>query len=170
MSARGNRMADRGPAGAYTTKKGRREPAFEIWWDLTGLLIHHLLGLDAQSGMRDGSQPGLIDQFASYPANSVSLILDAHDGFFEVIYERDLAAGHLAQLLSFHAHATIFHGHVPGVIIISSHLILARDQPLQVSQFFFGCVQFAIDQFSEFSQFCVAVSHSGSCLFFLWCI
>jgi hypothetical protein len=40
-----------------------------------------------------------------------------------VIDESDLAAGHLAQLLSFHTHTAIFHRHVTGVIIIAAHFI-----------------------------------------------
>src|SRR5258708_7153470 len=95
--------------------------------ELILLFIHHLFGLDAQRSMGDGSQSRFIDQFTGYPANTIGLILNTHDGLFEMVDKSDLPAGHLAQLLPFHTHTSIFHGHVPRIVIIPAHFILARN-------------------------------------------
>jgi hypothetical protein len=131
-------------------REGRTEPEGPI---PAQLLIHHLFRLDAQRCVGHSSQPCFIDELAGYAADAIGLVLNAHQGFFEMVDKGDLAACHLAQLFSFHAHAAVLHSHVSGVIVVAAHLIFAGDQTLQVSQFLFSCVQFAVDQFPEFSKF-----------------
>ena len=77
------------------------------------LFVHAHLGFNAEGGVWHGAQPGFVDQFTGYAADAVGFIFNAHQGFFQVINESDLAAGHLAQLFPFHAQASVFHGHVP---------------------------------------------------------
>jgi hypothetical protein len=76
--------------------------------------------------MRYCTQAGFVNELARDPADAVSFILNAHHRFFQVVNELDLAARHLTQLFSFHAHASILHGHVASIFHISS-FILAGD-------------------------------------------
>ena len=92
----------------------------------------------------NGAKTRFINKFSGNTANTVSTVLDAHKRFFKMIYVVDLSAGHLSKLFSFHAHAAIFHRHVPVLVLISAHFILSRDQSLQVCKFFLGLVKFLL--------------------------
>ncbi|GAC1443952.1 MAG: hypothetical protein NVSMB63_13060 [Sediminibacterium sp.] len=80
--------------------------------------------------MRNSTQTCFIDQAAGDAADAIGFVFDTHQGFFQVIDVCDLATGHLAELLPFHAHAAVFHGHVAGIVVIATHFILAGDQSL----------------------------------------
>lgn len=101
--------------------------------------------------MGHGTEAGLIDEFTGHAANTIGLVLDAHQRFLEVIDERDLTAGHLAQLFTLHANAAIFHGHVACILEIPA-LILARDQTLQIGKFLLGRIQFAGNDLPELGE------------------
>ncbi len=101
--------------------------------------------------MGHGTETGLVDEFTGHAANSVGLVLDAHEGLLEVIDESNLTAGHLAELFAFHAHAAILHRHVTRILEITA-LILSGDETLQIRKLFLGCVQFAGDDLAELRQ------------------
>lgn len=101
--------------------------------------------------MGNGAEAGLIDQFTSNAAYPIGFILDAHQGLFEVIDKGDLAAGHLSQLLTLHAHASVFHGHVTSILKIAA-FVLSGDQTLQISQLFFGSIQLAGDDLAKLGE------------------
>ena len=96
-------------------------------------------------------ETGFVYQLAGDAANAIGLVFDPHNRFFQVINELDLAAGHLAELLTLHAHAAIFHGHVAAFVQVAA-FILAGDEALQVSQLFLGRFQLFHDQLTELVQ------------------
>ena len=111
--------------------------------------------------MGHGPQPGFVDQLSGNPADAIGFVFNPHHGFFQMINEGDLAAGHLAQLFSFHTYTAIFHGHVAGFVHITT-LIFPGDQALEISQFLFSGIQFFLNNLSEFGEVSIGITHGGS--------
>lgn len=129
------------------------------------ILRHTHLRFHAQGSVGYCPETRFVDQLPGHPANAIGLVFDPDKGFLELVYEVDLATGHLAQLLTLHAQAAVFHGHVTVIRFITAHLVFTGDQAVQVSKFLFRGFKLAHDQFLEFRQFCITVSHGGSGLF-----
>jgi len=125
------------------------------------LLLPHLLRLNTEGGVRNGAEARFIDELTGDAANTIGLILDAHQCLFEVVDEGDLTAGHLTQLFTLHAYAAIFHGHVACILEITT-FILAGDESLQIRKFFLGRIQFPTDDLTEFSQIRIGITHGGT--------
>ena len=111
--------------------------------------------------MRNSAEAGFIDELTGDAANTIGLVLNAHQCLLEVVDEGDLTAGHLTQLFTLHAYATIFHGHVACILEITT-FILAGDETLQVRKLFFRRIQFPTDDLAEFSQIRIGITHGGT--------
>jgi len=72
-------------------------------------------------------QSCLVDQLARLPADPIGLVLDPHEGLFQLIDEIKLPTGHLAEVFALIARTSIFHGHITVVRLITAHLICPGD-------------------------------------------
>ncbi len=111
--------------------------------------------------MRNSAEARFIDEFTGDAANTIGLVLDAHQCLLEVVDEGDLTTGHLTQLFTLHAYAAIFHGHVASILEITT-FILAGDESLQIREFLLGRIQFTTDDLAEFSQIRIGITHGWS--------